>query len=644
MSTEITDALRRGDTEKALAAARRLVKAEPDNAEAQYLLGLALQRAGDGNGGLAAFQQAVVLAPDRPAYAFALASLALGLGQLDLAEKHARLASGLDPNFLPAYALAGQAALMRRDRGEAENQLKLAQRVNPNHPLSLLLEGHLARFDGDEERAMRLFMAVVKADGSLSAAHLALGLGFLRQGQVAFAEKALANAHALAPTNVTVAHALLQALRAQGKHHEALALVEELAVGQPGNLTLRLMRDELMVGTGRRLEALDDLRNLLREQPAHPQALGMALEILRLEGRAEEGQELAEAALAKAPTDDRLWVLRGALAASLREDGKPLLDRWLQVAPQSPVAWEQLAGYHESEGQSGAAVEAAKRALSLSPGLAGATLVLVRATIDEDPAGALAALETVRLPAGEVHVLRSTLGWRAMALDRLNRYDEAASVMRELVRHQLPEEVPPPQPLPANGQPRASAGSVFWALPGVRVEGLLASLRGLLGQRLKPRADALVGAGDDQGVTWLPFVDAQAVHDLDGVRWLALVADPRDALLAWMLFGSTQRYRFTPDPRAAARWLQASLQALLDLRAKTGDRVHWLHQDRDLTANASEISRVLGIGVDRGMLEARPAPGVRPFQAGHWRHYRQAFAEEFAVLAPVAQALGYPAE
>src|SRR5690606_31425065 len=169
MSTEITDALRRGDTEKALAAARRLVKAEPDNAEAQYLLGLALQRAGDGNGGLAAFQQAVVLAPDRPAYAFALASLALGLGQLDLAEKHARLASGLDPNFLPAYALAGQAALMRRDRGEAENQLKLAQRVNPNHPLSLLLEGHLARFDGDEERAMRLFMAVVKADGSLSA-------------------------------------------------------------------------------------------------------------------------------------------------------------------------------------------------------------------------------------------------------------------------------------------------------------------------------------------------------------------------------------------------------------------------------------------------------------------------------------------
>ena len=43
-----------------------------------------------------------------------------------------------------------------------------------------------------------------------------------------------------------------------------------------------------------------------------------------------------------------------------------------------------------------------------------------------------------------------------------------------------------------------------------------------------------------------------------------------------------------------------------------------------------------------------PLPGVMGrgtrFPTGHWRNYREAFAEEFARLAPVAARLGYPAE
>ncbi len=30
------------------------------------------------------------------------------------------------------------------------------------------------------------------------------------------------------------------------------------------------------------------------------------------------------------------------------------------------------------------------------------------------------------------------------------------------------------------------------------------------------------------------------------------------------------------------------------------------------------------------------------FPAGHWRHYREAFEEAFAMLTPVAVRLGYP--
>jgi hypothetical protein len=40
-----------------------------------------------------------------------------------------------------------------------------------------------------------------------------------------------------------------------------------------------------------------------------------------------------------------------------------------------------------------------------------------------------------------------------------------------------------------------------------------------------------------------------------------------------------------------------------------------------------------------------PAPasvGPAHFAPGHWRNYRQALAEEFAALTPVALRMGYP--
>ena len=59
MLAQITDALRRGDTAGALAAARALTAREPDNAAARHLLGVCLQRQGDLAGARAAFEQAI---------------------------------------------------------------------------------------------------------------------------------------------------------------------------------------------------------------------------------------------------------------------------------------------------------------------------------------------------------------------------------------------------------------------------------------------------------------------------------------------------------------------------------------------------------------------------------------------------------
>lgn len=643
MSTETTDALQKGDVAAALAAARRAVARQPEDAEAHYLLGISLQRSGDLRGAEEALERAIELAPENAGYPFALANLAMARGALDKAETHARLATAIDPNHLAAYVLAGQAALTRGDRAGAEEQLKLARRVNETHPMVVLLEGYLARFDKDEDRAMRLFAAAVKAAPGLAAAQAALGLGFLAKGQWPFAEQALANAHRLSPNNLSVSRALLDVLRRQGKLAECLALVEELQRAQPGEPGLRVQRAELLVALGRRDEALADLQALLAQHPAHPQVLGMVLELLRLAGRAAEGLALAEAALARSPTDDRLWLLRGALAGNLGEDPKAVLDRWIEAMPESAAAWEQRVQFHDVAGQAEAALEAARRALALVPGLPNASVVVARALIDADPAAALAQLEAVRAQPASVHAARSVLGWRALALDRLGRHDEAARVMRGIARFQVPEHQPLPQPQAASGEPRPAAGTVLWSLPGVRTDLLLASITEALGARIRPRAEAL-GEGDATAVAFLPFVDGQAVHQLDGATWLATVCDPRDALLNWLMFGSTQNLRTAPDLRDTAQWMVASARALLELAEREPERVQFLRQDGDVGAEAARAARLLGVPVADAAFAAPTGPGPAPFPAGHWRHYRQAFAEEFAILAPLAQGLGYPAD
>ena len=62
--------------------------------------------------------------------------------------------------------------------------------------------------------------------------------------------------------------------------------------------------------------------------------------------------------------------------------------------------------------------------------------------------------------------------------------------------------------------------------------------------------------------------------------------------------------------------------------------------DADAGEAAQRIEQALGL--------ESPLPGVfgpgQRLPAGHWRHYRESLAEEFALLAPVAARLGYPAE
>lgn len=672
MLADITEALRRGDAAAALAAARATVAAEPENAAAHHLLGVCLQRTGDAAGARQAFGRALEMAPDVAAHHFSLATLALSEGDAKAAVQGLQQALVLDPNQLGAYVMLAHLALGRGDQAEAERNLRLAQRVSAEHPQVRVLEGYIAQAKGDGERALKCFTLAVEADPNLAAAHLALGQAFLARRMWPFAEQALSNALRLDPSRAPATlRALVEARRRQGKAQETLDTLGELIALVPGDPVARVLRAEVLLEMGRGEEAATDLEAVLDAHPTHAPVLSQAVTLLHRLGRPEEALARAEAALAKAPDKDELWKVRLSVSGMLGEDAKDILDRWQDALPDSTACLEMLTAFHDTRGEDALAETYADRALSINPDLYAANLYKLRSEFPQDPALALARVSRLLPMATDALAQRTLLGWRGLALDALGRHADAAGSWREMIRRPATGQVPPPPAIPATEAPAGRIdGTLLWSPPGVRAEFVLRQAKTQLGQRLRLDRVGNVAAGDGFGalrfapghpeagsarrweeslraaglepngaVDWLPHVDGYTFAALGGARVLALLTDPRDALLNWMLHGSLQNYLFLHEVAHSAEWLASVLEALAD-EAEASGRVELVRLDADAGEAAQRIEQALGL--------AEPLPGVMGrgtrFPTGHWRNYREAFAEEFARLAPVAARLGYPAD
>lgn len=671
MLARIHDALGQGDFASALSLSRQLVEAEPANAEAWHLLGIALKASGDGTGAREALDKAIALAPDRGNFHATRAALDLSEGK---PTDGLQQAVALDPNSLVAYLMQVHAALARDDRPEAERNLRLAQRVDAGHPMVVLAEGHVAQAKGDPDHALRCFTAAANARPDLGSAQLALGIAYLQRQMWVFAEQALANALRLDPARPRIAlRGLVEALRRQDKRPAALAVLDELVERFPAELDAIGLRAELRLQQGQAAGAIDDMVRVLDQQPLHLPSLRRLAQLLGNSPRAPEAVARVEAALAKAPAEVELWLLRLQLAAATRQPPLDVLERWLAAQPDHPACLDLFADYHRSRGDLAEASAWADRALAKAPGLFRSGMVKLEAEQAEDLDKALARADRMLAATSDVEQQRVLQGWAGMALDAAGRHAEAAARWKDMLRRvpRQPRMVPPPSVSPAEKVPEGSiAATLVWAPAGVRADFVLLSAKEKLGNRLGLERASVASAGDGFGllrfppgharagnaerwaaawasagldpatvIDWLPHLDPYTLAALRGARVLALVTDPRQALMNWFVHGSLQNYLPAPDPVASAEWLARGLEALLDHRDAHPDKVVVAKLDGDAGEASAAIEQALGL--------EQPLPGLRgpglQLPDGHWRHYREAFADAFARLAPVAARLGYPA-
>lgn len=672
MLDRINDAMREGDFATALATARELVAAEPAHAAAWHLLGIAAMATGQPVYAREALDRAIGLDPEQGAFHATRAALDMTEGK---PTDGLRQALSLNPNTLSAYLLQVHAALARGDLADARRRLRLAQRVDASSPQVSMAEGYVAEASGDRDLALRCYTAAATVRPNMASAQLALGLAYLQRQTWAFAEQALSNVLRLDPSRPRIAlRGLVEAQRRQDDREGALKTLDDLVERFPAELDAIGLRAELRLHAGDRAGALADLAKVLDQQPRHLSSLRRIAGLLIGEGRAPEALARIDAALAQTPADHEVWALRLQLAGAFGEAPLDVVKRWHAADPDSADCMDLLADFHRSRGEFAEATAWAERALVVNPQLFNSNMILLQAEQAQDLDLALVRADRLLAQEPDVERQRQVLAWAGVALDQAGRYAEAALCWKNMLQRvsRQSARMPPPAVAPAEGVPEGSiAATLVWAPVGVRAEAVLMAAKQQLGPRLDLARANVVAAGDGFGlvrfppgdpragsaerwtqavtaagldphtlVDWLPHLDPYTLAALRGARVLCLLADPRDALLNWFVFGSLQNYLPSPDPLAAADWLARSLDAVADHRDAHPDRVVFARLDGEAAEAAAAIEQALAL--------PQPLPGLHGrgarLPAGHWRHYREAFAEAFDRLAPAAARLGYPAD
>ena len=698
MLHDVLDALRRHSPD-ALELARAAAQAEPQNPDAQHLLGIAQRDGGDLDAASASFERAIALAPEESLYHFSRGLVAFSQRDFATADAASQRAVAFDPNQLGAYLLRIQLALASSDPVEAERQLKLAERVDSEHPQLLVVAGQIALLQGDRDRALKLLAAGAQALPDDVQALTTLAMAYLRFGHFSFAEQSLRRAMAVDPDATRLRRVLVESLIGQERFDEAARELVEYQQLHPQDYASRIIGGELQLRASDAHAALSSFRAALAHTPRNLRALIGLERALNMLGDVALARTVWDELLQQDSGFDPLWASR-LNSIDDEADGREVLRRWREAMPDSAAAFLNQARQDEVDGREEAAEAGYDAVLARAPNQADAQFGKTAFELRRDPALAISRLDALIAQASPPQAAVA-LSWRGQAHDLLQQPREAVADWQQA--HAGFGLLPPARPLPAEilqaliatlpAPPAAveEAPRLVWGPPGSGSERLAATLRFAPGRpvmqttpELMPRemelrgdfiqraqsADTLPAAANEvamayaqliepltrqgnQGVfDWIATLDARLLpvlqHALPGTRLLAVLRDPRDLLLNWLAFGAPAGPNFA-DPSASAHWLASQLEHLLFARDVLQLPTHIVDMDRFDADPTVELKTITTFAELPTLPSAEPAlvrrtgPGRLPalLPAGRWRAYRDVLGEAFAILAPLAERLDY---
>lgn len=401
----------KGDTPAAMIQLKNALLANPDDAEARFMLAEAYVENGDGVGAEKEVRRALALKypANKAMPVLATALLAQGLLQKVL-DDTAEEAAKNDPNLL---AIRADALLVLKKPADATAQLDAALRANPTHvgaligkargeamagnfdaamkfvdmalaaapkdTTALVFRADVLRAQHKNDEALEVYAKVLEIKPNHRSAHIEKAYLEISSGKYDAAQADLNAAKKVTPGSLLVTYTQAMLDFTQGKNSAAEEGLQKVLRSSPDHLPSILLAGAVALRQGSLQQAEQHLKKYVERAPNNVYARKMLAATLLRSGQAQDALSALTPAL-KDATDVQVLSLAGESYMQARDFGKAseVLAKAADMDPKSSAVHTQLGLSKLQKGDSAGAVKEMELATSLDPKSVQAGLTLVR--------------------------------------------------------------------------------------------------------------------------------------------------------------------------------------------------------------------------------------------------------------------------
>jgi tetratricopeptide (TPR) repeat protein len=423
-----------GDLGLAAFLYERVVRDQPDNADALHLLGVLRHQQGYAEQAVKLILQAISLRPEAPAFHANLAEAYRAMGELDRAVQSCQTALSLGGDTPDTLNNLGLAYYEKKDLAQAAAHFNRALQLDPRSAAAHNNLGMTLRDQRHVEQAIAEFTSAIECDPGFAAARSNLGQLLLDHGRPAEALAQCEEAIRLHPDHAVSHHALANALRAAGRGDEARAQYEVALRLDPMLVESSVQLGLFLQDQGKFKDAWPHLDRAAELDASNTLAWQRLAELH--EKRDDYGRATAawERAVHLTPDQAALRVSYGFALQSqeLLAKATEQYEAALGIDPNCAAAHLHLGGVAEQMGELQQAQARYRRALEIDPCFSYPRARLALLLRGKLPAEDLIALQARLDDSGLNEESRSQLLFGlAQVLDALGEYSQAAQFSRE---------------------------------------------------------------------------------------------------------------------------------------------------------------------------------------------------------------------
>ena len=220
--------------------------------------------------------------------------------------------------YIPGYpnAVLGEARI-KASREDMSGATALVDQVLAKAPAQtegLMLKGDLDRAQGNIKDAIARYESAVKEQPRNFSANLSLAGAYVAAGQLELAQKRVEELKKISPRHPNVNY--LDALLAFGKkdYPKANDAIQLTITAQPNNGQARLLAGAIATELNQPAQAEQHLREVLKQAPGHLYARKLLASLYLRQRQPQKADEILQPALAAAPDDAALIGLAGEVA------------------------------------------------------------------------------------------------------------------------------------------------------------------------------------------------------------------------------------------------------------------------------------------------------------------------------------------